>query len=438
MAPSCGATVVDCTTASHWAGAHALEADGTLDILHCDHTAATWERVAPPWTATPTPILSFPGASSWTYLPRVVTAPLGGRIFVRGPAGSLVDALYDIDPAGANLVSFGAMPLDHVDFAATFAGTTPYLLAGRYEQSGKLTLSFLRGPSAAGTGWVPLGSYGAMLPQPLPVGANNAPVQGQPIALVQEANGDLVGFELTAGLAVLSASGTLTQPVVTLPHTPIDSVTATLSPSGQAIVYLLADDTSVTPVRMRIDRIVHSGTSWTVETLPVQAPWTVDSFNRMNSEIAAYDPTHLMVLEATIGDTTGYALYSITQATDGTWPLAVPCTDPHCDNANRQQVGFTRLAIAPGPIYAVNGGNPDPNSADFNGDVQVVSQTTTGWSAAYPGPESEATVNPCETTQGCSVAPGSHHDFPWALAVVAACAAALVRRRRPARRQEPG
>src|SRR5437660_1635079 len=51
MAPSCGGTVVNCSTTEHHRGTQAFEPDGTLVVFKVDHAQATWQRVERPGRA---------------------------------------------------------------------------------------------------------------------------------------------------------------------------------------------------------------------------------------------------------------------------------------------------------------------------------------------------------------------------------------------------
>jgi hypothetical protein len=430
MAPSCGVQLQNCDTSSHYWGAHALEPDGTLDVLRVDHDGATWERRARPWSA-PTTVLALPGTAGGIYLPRVA-APGGERLLVSGPAGALTGNLYDLDRSGAHLVPLGAEPGDHVDFAAALDGATPYVLAARYHSGSQVTLTFLSGPAASGTDWSPLGSVDATLPAPLPSSPTDAAVEGEPVALVREASGDLVGFELAAGLVTLSAAGTISQPALALPHPPL-AAAATRSASGQAIVYLLTEDASVTPLTMRLDRIRHEGATFTVETLAIVAPWQLTLVDdRINSQVAAIDEHHVVVLAATIGDPSGdYWLFYLSEAADGSWSVEVPCVGTRCDNANLQR-GYTRLAVGAGPLIAVNGG--DPSGGSLSGAVSVLDRSAGQWTATGAGAEGDFVFHPCEHVQGCAAAPGRPAGGAGGVALfVAALLAAALRRGRTAR-----
>src|SRR5262249_44435888 len=148
MAPSCGTPPpMDCSTSELDLGAHAFEPDGTLAVFSADHDGVIWRRYAPPWTDPPSAVLTISRPSYPRYLPRIVAAPGGGRLLARGPVGTIDDALADVDANGPQVVPIGAANGDHIDFAATFDGDTPYVLVGRYGLDASVTLAFLRGPA---------------------------------------------------------------------------------------------------------------------------------------------------------------------------------------------------------------------------------------------------------------------------------------------------
>jgi hypothetical protein len=369
-------------------------------------------------------------------------APGGARLLVRGPIGALDGELYDMDANGAHLVSFGtpgASPLEWVDFAATWDGGAPAAIARRYTTDGRLTLSFLRGPASAGDAW----SEARVDVSAPPLTRDQAPVEAQPLAIVREANGDLVAFDVAGGLAMLSAAGKLSQPAVVLPHVP-RSVTA-LVVDGAAVFYVLTDMPqaavadagvgegggtegdmeagastleggadggamdagdagnprrgAVTDLDLHyIDRITHTAAGFIVDSLGPFNGTSTQSMDLANDQIAAIDSQHLVTFMSTIGDG-DYTLFLIAPDATGTLKSNPICTNERCDNSTQWR-GYSRLAVAPTGAVATNGGFPqgDP-SANDNGLLTVLDVSSTPPRMSAAGSESSRVDHPCETVK---------------------------------------
>jgi hypothetical protein len=424
--------VVNCTTTEIYSGAHAFAGDGTLAILDSDHTGVTWRRAAPPWSAAATDVRRMADANQadgGRPLPRIAASPDGTRLLVRGAIGRLDARIYDLDATGAGpqLVPVGATVSDTLDFAVTFADTTPYLLLRDSNTSHDLSLTFFKGPASVGGSWTPLGSW--TTPGTAATALSDGAVQGQLLTLAREATGDLIGFDVDAGLAVLAmATGTITRPTLDLPHA-VRAASATLSPAGQAVLFLLSEDPEAGTVlpdaggmgpRWYVERATHEQGGWSVATV-ASGWWSIDSLDRVNSQVAAVDDTHAIAFLSTLSDAGAFTLFEIAQAPDGSWSSTLVCTSARCDNAGWQR-GYTRLAVAPGATVATNGGfPPNTNTAGFGGTITVLHGGGASWTAAQVGPEGERIVNPCETIacdlRGAAARDGRGAAWTWLLAL---------------------
>jgi hypothetical protein len=400
---------MNCDSVEFHRGVHAFDPDGNLHVVEAGAGGATWVRFALPWTDPPDTVLNLSGTGYPRYLPRVVAGPGGGRLLVRGPmSDTLGEDLVDLDASGGAVqVTTDAISYHHLDFAAVFDGATPYALVGHYAVDATVTLDFLQGPDATGGAWTSLDSLQFTGPPP-PTGSGDTPVQGTPLALVREANGDLVGYELTAGLLVLSG-GTLTRPALTLPHPSVTSAAATLDASGQAVVFLLAEDTGT----LRLDRITHAGGVWAVESVTTDASWAGLHLDIINDQVAPIDDSHVVVQTIDIGNNQ-YNLYSITRDAAGTWTWEVPCTSYRCDNVGLQH-GYTRIAVAPGPTIAM--------------DDVVISKSGGAWTGVTTAEENESIFHPCETC-AITLAPARTSHAWWIVAIVVALSLRSASRRR--------
>jgi hypothetical protein len=440
MAPECGPTpsLVDCSTSDPYFGAHAFEPDGTLVLLTGASDGVTWKRIAPPWDGTPAIVTKLPAGppTAVGVFPRIVPAPGGARLVARGPMGALDTQIYDVDAAGGHLVKFGTSTLDYVDFAVTWDGGAPSIAARRYTTDGRLTVSILRGPPAAGDAWREAGRFDADVP---PVASDVVPVVAQPIAIAREQNGDLVSFDIDGGFAVLSANDVLTQTPIALTGTP-RSVTA-LVENGTAVLYVLTDapfgDAAdggaseggggeggageggaleggakeggasnggivTTLDRHHIERIRHTTAGFVVDTLLEFGGPSTQHLDLINDQIAAVDSTHLVASMSSLGGGPNgdYALFSLAPDKNGTWASNVVCTSERCENVGWWR-GFSRLAVSPEGAIATTGASPqnDPAAPLDDGTVTILDESSTPARAVSVGDENSHVSHPCATVK---------------------------------------